>query len=128
MTLDREESRSHLRQDDLLRLGWQGLRTHPVRATLSALGIAIGIAAMIAVIGISLSSQAKIQERLASLGTNLLTVTPASRLAETRPGYRQTRPSGSNASREWKRSAGWGTCLVLPPTAAVMSTRQPPTV
>ena len=75
MTLDREESRSHLRQDDLLRLGWQGLRTHPVRATLSALGIAIGIAAMIAVIGISLSSQAKIQERLASLGTNLLTVT-----------------------------------------------------
>lgn len=75
MTLDREGSRSHLRQDDLLRLGWQGLRTHPVRATLSALGIAIGIAAMIAVIGISLSSQAKVQERLASLGTNLLTVT-----------------------------------------------------
>ena len=54
MTLDREESRSHLRQDDLLRLGWQGLRTHPVRATLSALGIAIGIAAMIAVIGLLL--------------------------------------------------------------------------
>lgn len=75
MTFDREESRSYLRQDDLLRLGWQGLRAHPVRATLSALGIAIGIAAMIAVIGISLSSQAKIQERLASLGTNLLTVT-----------------------------------------------------
>lgn len=74
MTLDLEESRSHLRQEDLLRLGWQGLRAHPVRATLSALGIAIGIAAMIAVIGISLSSQAKIQERLASLGTNLLTV------------------------------------------------------
>ncbi|WP_447949793.1 ABC transporter permease [Microbacterium aurum] len=74
MTPDLEESRSHLRQEDLLRLGWQGLRAHPVRATLSALGIAIGIAAMIAVIGISLSSQAKIQERLASLGTNLLTV------------------------------------------------------
>lgn len=74
MTLDLEESRSHLRQEDLLRLGWQGLRAHPVRAALSALGIAIGIAAMIAVIGISLSSQAKIQERLASLGTNLLTV------------------------------------------------------
>ncbi len=74
LELEVEQSRSHLRQDDLLRLGWQGLRAHPVRATLSALGIAIGIAAMIAVIGISLSSQAKIQERLASLGTNLLTV------------------------------------------------------
>lgn len=59
---------------DVIRLGWQGMRSHPLRASLSALGIAIGIAAMIAVIGISFSSQARIQERLASLGTNLLTV------------------------------------------------------
>ncbi|PXA80723.1 ABC transporter permease [Auritidibacter sp. NML120636] len=67
---------SRLRLTDLLRLGWNGVRAHPARATLSALGIAIGIAAMIAVIGISLSSQAKVQERLAALGTNMLTVTP----------------------------------------------------
>ncbi|QTG75459.1 ABC transporter permease [Trueperella pecoris] len=59
---------------DTLRLGFQGLRAHPLRAGLSALGVAIGIGAMIAVIGISLSSQAKIQEKLAELGTNLLTV------------------------------------------------------
>lgn len=74
MSTKRTDSRSVLRRDDLLRLGWQGLRMHPIRAMLSALGIAIGIAAMIAVVGISLSSQAKIQERLASLGTNMLTV------------------------------------------------------
>lgn len=63
-----------LHKRDMLRLAFQGLRAHPLRAGLSALGVAIGIGAMIAVIGISLSSQAKIQERLAELGTNLLTV------------------------------------------------------
>ena len=45
-----------------------------MRAVLSSLGIAIGIAAMISVIGISTSSQALIKDKLASLGTNLLTV------------------------------------------------------
>ncbi|MET9219012.1 ABC transporter permease [Streptomyces sp. NPDC003300] len=58
---------------DLLRLGTVGLRTRPARALLSALGIAIGIAAMIAVVGISASSQAKLNAQLAKLGTNLLT-------------------------------------------------------
>lgn len=66
--------RSRVRFADLLALGVHGLRSHPLRASLSALGIAIGIAAMVAVIGISTSSEARVQERLASLGTNLLTV------------------------------------------------------
>lgn len=66
--------RSRLRAADLLSLGFQGLRARPLRAALSSLGIAIGVAAMIAVIGISTSSQAAINARLAQLGTNLLTV------------------------------------------------------
>lgn len=70
------EHRSSLRPGDLAALGWQGLRAHPMRATLSALGIAIGIAAMISVIGISMSSEAKVQEKLAALGTNQLTAGP----------------------------------------------------
>ncbi|MEV6345090.1 ABC transporter permease [Actinoplanes sp. NPDC051851] len=61
---------------DLLRLGGMGLRTRPLRAVLSALGIAIGIAAMVAVVGISTSSQANLDRYLAALGTNLLTVSP----------------------------------------------------
>lgn len=65
--------RSRLRVTDLLGLGTHGLKAHPLRAALSALGIAIGIAAMIAVIGISTSSQARVQEKLASLGTDMLT-------------------------------------------------------
>jgi len=65
--------RSRLRPGDLVGLGFHGLRAHPLRAVLSALGIAIGIAAMVAVIGISTSSEALVRERLAALGTNLLT-------------------------------------------------------
>ncbi|SFR69935.1 putative ABC transport system permease protein [Agromyces sp. CF514] len=65
--------RSRLRTGDLVGLGFHGLRARPMRAALSALGIAIGIAAMIAVVGISTSSEALVKQRLAALGTNLLT-------------------------------------------------------
>ena len=61
---------------DLVGLGVFGLRTRPARVVLSALGIAIGIAAMIAVVGISSSSQAALARVLDGLGTNLLQVTP----------------------------------------------------
>jgi len=66
---------SRLRAGDLLRLGTAGVRTRPARAVLSGLGVAIGIAAMVAVVGISASSQERLQRRLAALGTNLLTAT-----------------------------------------------------
>lgn len=69
--------RSQLRPGDLLGLGTVGLRAKPLRAALSALGIAIGVAAMVAVLGISASSQAKLDAKLAELGTNLLTAAPA---------------------------------------------------
>jgi putative ABC transport system permease protein len=72
--------RSRLNASDVLRLGSTGLRARPARAVLSALGIAIGIAAMIAVVGISGSSQARLNEQLASLGTNLLRATAAETL------------------------------------------------
>jgi putative ABC transport system permease protein len=61
---------------DVARVGAIGLRTRPVRAALSALGIAIGIAAMVAVVGITASSRLDLSQRLSRYGTNLLTVTP----------------------------------------------------
>ncbi|GLF97243.1 ABC transporter permease [Streptomyces yaizuensis] len=61
---------------DLIRLGGTGLRTRPMRVFLSALGIAIGVAAMIAVIGISSSSRAEVDRLLDDLGTNMLRVAP----------------------------------------------------
>ncbi|GAA2606767.1 ABC transporter permease [Actinomadura fulvescens] len=66
---------------DVVKVGAVGLRTRPMRAFLSALGIAIGIAAMVAVVGISSSSRAELDRTLASLGTNLLKVTPGQTLA-----------------------------------------------
>jgi putative ABC transport system permease protein len=71
---------ARLRPSDLARLGGYGLRSRPLRAVLSALGIAIGIAAMTAVVGISASSRADLDRELAQLGTNLLTVSPGTTL------------------------------------------------
>jgi putative ABC transport system permease protein len=52
-----------------------GLRTRRLRAGLSALGIAIGVASIVAVLGLSSSSQAGLLREIDRLGTNLLTVT-----------------------------------------------------
>ncbi|MDX3386259.1 ABC transporter permease [Streptomyces niveiscabiei] len=71
---------ARLRPSDLLRLGGTGLRTRPLRVVLSALGIAIGIAAMISVVGISSSGRAEVDRRLDRLGTNLLRVAPGQAL------------------------------------------------
>jgi putative ABC transport system permease protein len=61
---------------DLVMVGASGLATRRLRAALSALGVAIGIAAIIAVLGISASSKADLLAQLDRLGTNLLTVAP----------------------------------------------------
>ena len=65
---------------DVLRLAAYALRARPLRVVLSALGIAIGIAAMVAVVGTSTSSRAKLDRQLAALGTNLLTAAPGQTL------------------------------------------------
>jgi putative ABC transport system permease protein len=65
---------ARLRPADLARLAAVGLRTRKLRATLSALGIAIGVAAIVAVLGLSSSSAAGLNAEIAALGTNLLTV------------------------------------------------------
>ncbi|WP_204013668.1 ABC transporter permease [Virgisporangium aurantiacum] len=71
---------ARLRPRDVLRVGGAGLRTRPLRVFLSALGIAIGIAAMVSVVGISTSSREDLNRQLAALGTNLLTVGPGQSL------------------------------------------------
>jgi len=63
-----------LRPADLAALAGIGLATRKLRATLSGLGIAIGVAAIVAVLGLAASSQAALLAKIARLGTNLLTV------------------------------------------------------
>ena len=67
---------SRLLSVDVFRVGAVGLRTRRLRAGLSALGIAIGIAAMVAVLGLSDSSKSDLIAQLNRLGTNLLRVAP----------------------------------------------------
>ncbi len=64
-----------LRPFDLVALAGVGLATRKLRASLSALGIAIGVAAIVAVLGLSASSKATLLDEIQALGTNLLTVT-----------------------------------------------------
>lgn len=67
---------SRLHPADLISIGAVGIRSRRVRAILTAAGIAIGIAAMVAVLAISESSRADLLRSLDRLGTNLLTVAP----------------------------------------------------
>ncbi|MBP2706558.1 ABC transporter permease [Microbispora sp. RL4-1S] len=63
-----------MRAADLLTTGTLGVRRRRARAVLSALGISIGIAAIVAVLGVTSSSQSALLAQIDRLGTNLLTV------------------------------------------------------
>jgi putative ABC transport system permease protein len=81
--------RSVLRARDLLPTGTLGLRTRKVRALLSGLGIAIGIASIVAVLGVTRSSQSHLLAQIDRLGTNLLTVANG----EDRDGHEAVLPT-----------------------------------
>jgi putative ABC transport system permease protein len=72
---------SRVRAADLLSVATFGLRSRPMRAALSTLGVAIGIAAIVGVLGITRSSQGDLLARIDRLGTNLLTVVNGSTAA-----------------------------------------------
>jgi putative ABC transport system permease protein len=83
--------RSALRARDLLPTGTLGLRSRKLRALLSGLGIAIGIASIVSVLGVNRSSQSHLLARIDRLGTNLLTVTNG----QDRSGAEIILPSGA---------------------------------
>ena len=70
-------ARARLRVADVGPLALLGVRGRPARAALSATGVAIGVATLVAVLGISASSRAQLIAQIDSLGTNLLTVSPS---------------------------------------------------
>jgi putative ABC transport system permease protein len=91
---------ARLRAGDLAGLASIGLRTRKLRAGLSALGIAIGVAAIVAVLGLAASSSAALLAEIQQLGTNLLTVTSgqtltggAAELPQAAPGMIARLPS-----------------------------------
>jgi putative ABC transport system permease protein len=78
---------------DLARVASVGLRTRRLRAALSALGIAIGVASIVAVLGLSSSSQAGLLKEIDRLGTNLLTVEKGQTLTGAQADLPVTAPS-----------------------------------
>jgi putative ABC transport system permease protein len=66
-----------MRAADLWPLAAACVASRPARAVLAALGVSLGIATMVAVLGISASGQAQLVAEIDALGTNLLTVMPS---------------------------------------------------
>ncbi len=96
-------SAARLRPSDLAALASIGLRTRKLRSGLSALGIAIGTGAIVAVLGLAASSEAGLLSEIAKLGTNLLTVTngqtfsgATAELPVTAPGMIERLPGVTN--------------------------------
>ena len=61
---------------ELLRLSLSRLRTSRLRAALTMLGVIIGVASVVALVGVGQGTTSNITSRLAALGTNLLTISP----------------------------------------------------
>lgn len=86
-------ARSVLRARDVGPLAALGISSRPTRAVLSAAGVAIGIATMVSLFGISSSSRAQLIAEIDALGTNLLTVAPAQSLSGANPALPTTAPA-----------------------------------
>ena len=68
---------------ETLRAGLEAIRSHRLRSGLTMLGVLIGIAAVILTVGLGLGAQQSVANRINSLGTNLLVVTPGSTTSST---------------------------------------------
>ena len=107
-----ESTASKLRLGDVFRVGASGPRARKMRTALSALGISIGIAALVGVLGLSESSKSALLDEISSLGTNLLTVEAGagfgagdSELPNTAPATISRIPTVTNASPIWEVDA-----------------------
>ena len=69
---------------DTLSTGWDAIRTHRLRSALTALGILIGIAAVVLTVGLGQGAQQQVSKQLSALGGNLLIVSPGSSTSERR--------------------------------------------
>ncbi|HMP76258.1 MAG TPA: ABC transporter permease [Kiritimatiellia bacterium] len=63
------------------RLAWRALWAHKLRAFLSMLGILIGVASVIAMLGIGAGAREAISTQFSSLGSNLLVLRPGARIS-----------------------------------------------
>lgn len=62
-----------------IRIAVRALRANKLRSTLTALGIVIGVAAVVCMVSVGAGAQAEVSEKIRTLGANLLNVIPGSR-------------------------------------------------
>ena len=74
-----------------IKIALDGLRANKLRATLTMLGIIIGVGAVIAMVSIGMGVRDKVETSIAGLGSNLLVITPG---ASSAGGSRQAAGSG----------------------------------
>ena len=67
---------------ELLRLALSRLRTNRLRAALTMLGVIIGVGSVVALVGVGQGTTSNITTALASLGTNLLTISPTEQASD----------------------------------------------
>ncbi|MFV0633188.1 ABC transporter permease [Demequina sp.] len=67
-----------MRTADLLASSWRAIRSHKMRSALTMLGIVVGIASVVLTVGLGLGTQKDVSEQIASLGSDLLIVSPGS--------------------------------------------------
>lgn len=65
-----------LRPSDLARTAWLGVASRPQRTVLAALGIALGIASLVALTGAAASNRAQLLAELDAMGADLAVVAP----------------------------------------------------
>lgn len=67
-----------MRTSDLIGSAARALRANPMRSALTALGVIIGVASVVAMVALGSGAQAQVERSIASLGSNLLIVVPGS--------------------------------------------------
>ncbi|MGQ0532565.1 MAG: ABC transporter permease [Caulobacteraceae bacterium] len=65
-----------MRTSDLVSSAGRALRANPMRSALTALGVIIGVASVVAMVALGSGAQAQVERSIASLGSNLLIVVP----------------------------------------------------
>ncbi|HRE45110.1 MAG TPA: ABC transporter permease [Terricaulis sp.] len=66
-----------MRTSDLVASAGRALRANPMRSALTALGVIIGVASVVAMVALGSGAQAQVERSIASLGSNLLIVVPS---------------------------------------------------
>ena len=86
-----------MKPKDIFSLALTNIRHRQLRSWLTILGIVIGVASIISLIGISMGMSTQINSRLSSLGSNIITVSPGGQQSSRVGGFSMGRPGGGGA-------------------------------